>query len=208
MKKHYSFVHDRFAIEEIKKHKWIESEKAGCEVGFATAAYDWINKHGDNWKKYQYSETTPFNVLLEERKYHRLHLNFPITIQSRQFVIQANSYDIDLGGISCIIPKALPEDLIVETHIHFKSNKFPLRPSLFKFVSQVIRCASISSTPTGSFLWVDDPDSRGINPQKQNCRSTKNNGESFKVVLGLNEQIRDYLKSHSDFFNPPILVNL
>jgi len=31
-------------IEEMKKHKWIESEKAGRDLG-TTAIKDWINKY-------------------------------------------------------------------------------------------------------------------------------------------------------------------
>jgi hypothetical protein len=45
----YSFLRDDLARTEIYKHKWIESEKAGREIGFATAAFDWITKYGDLW---------------------------------------------------------------------------------------------------------------------------------------------------------------
>ncbi len=38
--------------EEIRKHKWIESEKQGHDIGFATAAIDWIKKHGEEWLKH------------------------------------------------------------------------------------------------------------------------------------------------------------
>ena len=31
--------------EEILKHKWIESEKAGRDIGFERALTDWIIKH-------------------------------------------------------------------------------------------------------------------------------------------------------------------
>ena len=36
--------------EEILKHKWIESEKAGNDIGFERALYDWIMKHRSNWR--------------------------------------------------------------------------------------------------------------------------------------------------------------
>ncbi len=36
--------------EEILKHKWIESEKAGKDVGFEKALLDWIVKHRSNWR--------------------------------------------------------------------------------------------------------------------------------------------------------------
>ncbi|MEP7077632.1 MAG: hypothetical protein ABI795_01290 [Chthoniobacterales bacterium] len=36
--------------EEILKHKWIESEKAGSDIGFEKALLDWIVKHRSNWR--------------------------------------------------------------------------------------------------------------------------------------------------------------
>lgn len=37
--------------EEILKHKWIESEKAGYDIGFERALTDWIVKHRSKWRK-------------------------------------------------------------------------------------------------------------------------------------------------------------
>ena len=37
--------------EEILKHKWIESEKAGYDIGFERALTDWIIKHRSKWRK-------------------------------------------------------------------------------------------------------------------------------------------------------------
>jgi len=36
--------------EEILKHKWIESEKAGADIGFEKALLDWIVKHRSSWR--------------------------------------------------------------------------------------------------------------------------------------------------------------
>ena len=36
---------------EILKHKWIESEKAGKDIGFEKALFDWIVKHRSNWRE-------------------------------------------------------------------------------------------------------------------------------------------------------------
>jgi hypothetical protein len=35
--------------EEIMKHKWIESEKAGYDVGFEFAITDWMKNHRQDW---------------------------------------------------------------------------------------------------------------------------------------------------------------
>ncbi len=37
--------------EEILRHKWIESEKAGRDIGFERALLDWIVKHRSGWRK-------------------------------------------------------------------------------------------------------------------------------------------------------------
>ncbi|MGD0814136.1 MAG: hypothetical protein ABSA83_11065 [Verrucomicrobiota bacterium] len=37
--------------EEIMRHKWIESEKAGHDIGFERALTDWIIKHRTKWRK-------------------------------------------------------------------------------------------------------------------------------------------------------------
>jgi hypothetical protein len=39
--------------EEILRHKWLESEKAGHDVGFERALLDWIVKHRSNWRKHR-----------------------------------------------------------------------------------------------------------------------------------------------------------
>ncbi len=37
--------------EEILRHKWLESEKAGYDIGFEWALTDWIMKHRAKWRK-------------------------------------------------------------------------------------------------------------------------------------------------------------
>lgn len=36
--------------EEILRHKWIQSEQSGCDIGFEKALLDWIVKHRSNWR--------------------------------------------------------------------------------------------------------------------------------------------------------------
>jgi len=42
--------------EEILKHKWIESEKAGADIGFEKALLDWIVRHRSNWREKRMKE--------------------------------------------------------------------------------------------------------------------------------------------------------
>ena len=44
--------------EEILKHKWIESEKAGRDIGFEKALLDWIVKHRSNWRARRIKEAS------------------------------------------------------------------------------------------------------------------------------------------------------
>ena len=37
--------------KEIEKHKWIESERNGSDIGFETALVDWMSKHRNGWNE-------------------------------------------------------------------------------------------------------------------------------------------------------------
>jgi len=37
--------------EEILIHKWLESEKAGRDIGFERAMLDWVIKHRSGWRE-------------------------------------------------------------------------------------------------------------------------------------------------------------
>jgi hypothetical protein len=47
-----SVLYKEFLAEraEILKHKWIESEKAGRDIGFEKALLDWIMKYRSDWR--------------------------------------------------------------------------------------------------------------------------------------------------------------
>ena len=38
--------------EEVLKHKWLESEKKGYDIGYSAALIDWILKHRTNWRNH------------------------------------------------------------------------------------------------------------------------------------------------------------
>ncbi len=44
-------LQDERVKEEIDRHKWIESEKAGYDIGFDKAAEDWISRYADEWEQ-------------------------------------------------------------------------------------------------------------------------------------------------------------
>jgi hypothetical protein len=47
-----SSLYQEFLLErdEILRHKWIESEKIGKDIGFERALLDWIRNHRDKWR--------------------------------------------------------------------------------------------------------------------------------------------------------------
>ncbi len=49
---HKSALYQEFLAEreEILRHKWIESEKLGHDIGFEKALLDWIVKHRAGWR--------------------------------------------------------------------------------------------------------------------------------------------------------------
>lgn len=50
-----STVYQEFQVEleEINRHKWIESEKAGHDIGFEQALIDWVMHHRAGWLRYR-----------------------------------------------------------------------------------------------------------------------------------------------------------
>jgi hypothetical protein len=48
-----SNLYQEFLAErhEILRHKWLESEKAGRDIGFERALLDWIRKHRSAWRE-------------------------------------------------------------------------------------------------------------------------------------------------------------
>lgn len=54
----HSTLYQEFLAErdEILKHKWIESEKAGYDIGFERALLDWLVNHSAAWRRWRRSQ--------------------------------------------------------------------------------------------------------------------------------------------------------
>ncbi len=50
---------DKKVIEEINRHLWIESEKAGYDIGFEKAAEDWLERFSKAWLDYHNPKKKP-----------------------------------------------------------------------------------------------------------------------------------------------------
>jgi len=103
MKSRYPFLKDELALMEIRKHKWIESEKQGCEVGFATAAVEWVRRYGNSWIDHRENMSRQ-DSLREKRQYRRFPHKFRVEITVEDKPIRCQTEDINVIGMSCIIP--------------------------------------------------------------------------------------------------------
>ena len=50
---HNSAIYREFLAErdEINRHKWIESEKAGRDIGFERALIEWVTRYRARWRQ-------------------------------------------------------------------------------------------------------------------------------------------------------------
>lgn len=52
--------------EEILRHKWLESEKAGYDIGFERALIDWMVRHRSCWLERRRQEREAREVRLRK----------------------------------------------------------------------------------------------------------------------------------------------
>ena len=43
---------DKRVVEEINRHLWIESQKAGYNIGLERATDEWLQLYAEGWMKY------------------------------------------------------------------------------------------------------------------------------------------------------------
>ncbi len=51
-------LQNKEVIDEIGRHRWIESEKAGHDIGFEQAAEDWLKRFSSAWIQYHLPQRT------------------------------------------------------------------------------------------------------------------------------------------------------
>lgn len=57
---------DKRVIEEINRHLWIESQKAGYSIGIERATDEWLRLYAEGWMKYHLPEK--FTVLQAKKR--------------------------------------------------------------------------------------------------------------------------------------------
>ena len=101
MPQKYSFFKDPRALAEIRKHKWIESQKAGTEIGFASAAVDWVQKYGKQWKEIHIKEGKDTSAFIERRRFRRFKINGCVELIKADMLCLAEFVDMSLFGLLC-----------------------------------------------------------------------------------------------------------
>ena len=49
-------LNNQDVVDEINRHRWLESEKAGKDIGFDIAAADWLKRFSTAWMQYHMPE--------------------------------------------------------------------------------------------------------------------------------------------------------
>ncbi|MBZ0098554.1 MAG: hypothetical protein K8F30_05695 [Taibaiella sp.] len=72
LSKFRELLEDKRVIEEINKHLWIESQKAGYSIGAERATDEWLRLYALDWMKYnlpeQYAQFTKKKVVKKRKK--------------------------------------------------------------------------------------------------------------------------------------------
>lgn len=119
----YAFLQDELAVLEIRKHQWLQSEQSKREIGFASAALDWIKKYGDDWRISRMSQTQKQDLLAEKRLFRRFDYRIPLQITTEDGSVASYTNNFNLIGLSCTIPNAVDEKSKVKVCINFAANK-------------------------------------------------------------------------------------
>ena len=57
---------DRRVMDEVHKHLWIESQKAGYSIGLERASDEWLSLYAMGWLKY--NEPKKYEKMFNKRK--------------------------------------------------------------------------------------------------------------------------------------------
>jgi len=58
-------LQDQRVVDEINRHLWIESEKAGYDIGFDKAKEEWLEKFSKAWMTYHMPERSKSKAKLQ-----------------------------------------------------------------------------------------------------------------------------------------------
>jgi len=156
--------------QEALRYKWIESEKKGEEIGFATAALDWIKRYGVSWQQFRLGLKRSENLLLEKRRHRRFAYHFPIFLMAQNTCLARRTDNISLIGLSCTIPADIPHNTKTEVTIRFVEERLPIPRWRFQFTSRIARIKKLKCSQ------ADSP---------------------FQIFIPFDEKVRDYIRANA-----------
>ena len=66
---------DKSTLAEIQKHKWIESQKVGTDIGITRASKDWFDKCFDDWKKNEWDSAIEMADKPQKKRINRKQIS-------------------------------------------------------------------------------------------------------------------------------------
>lgn len=110
-------------LMEINRHKWLESEKAGRDIGFTAAAKDWLDKYSDNWQRHYCQNSARGNVFIERREFRRFALQAHVKIVTGGALTIARVANLSFVGVLCQTANKLKEGSRARIHLSFAGEK-------------------------------------------------------------------------------------
>ena len=83
--KYAELLKNKEVIEEINRHKWIESQKAGRDIGFEKATEDWLKRFANAWL--QYHAVKPKGEIKKENSSKSDTVAPPKTRRARSYLV-------------------------------------------------------------------------------------------------------------------------
>lgn len=161
MKERFSFLSDERALAEIRKHKWIESQKEGREIGFASSALDWIKRFGEQWKKVHFKKEKDYSHLFERRKFRRFKIVSDVKLTKDNLYFSAKAKEVSFTGLLCNSDEYISPSNEVIINFYLKcENRNELTD--LKCKGRVNRVYPISSGGYDLFLRFDEAGQRYI----------------------------------------------
>ena len=77
---------DQRVVDEINRHLWIESEKAGRDIGFEEAKADWMKNFAKAWVEYHMPQPA-----VKERKVESVATIYPAQAPAQEIDTTAQS---------------------------------------------------------------------------------------------------------------------
>lgn len=121
-------------VEEANRYKWIESEKAGRDLG-EQAILNWVHEHWNGYLRYkwlEHLEGVNFWIELDHHDYGLLNRKFQNCPYVGEIVRQLKEHGENLSIILWALDRCLPMDQILEVLLALDINSKRIECKLVK----------------------------------------------------------------------------